>query len=253
MFDKEVFAYRLKSLREEKHLNQSECAQKLGISRGSMSFYEHGERLPDIEIIYNMAHFFKVTSDYLIGISNIKTNDANINSVCKYLNLTEETVDRLRFNMENTFRDDLPYWDLFYDFKDGKYVELPLDKKLLNIPFEFFYKKALDSFLFSRNFDELIQAMALSRFYDHFVASLYIADDKTIKEMSISDERLSKLISFKDNYKRFCRYEIIDALNSVNSYTNYYNPLNSMDKEIEIARNKKLDEVVEKIKKSKNN
>ena len=95
MFDKQTFAKRLRELRERKELNQKECAEKLGISRGSISFYENGERLPDIETIYNMAKFFSVSADYLIGLSDVKTTEHNIKEICEYTGLSESTVSAL--------------------------------------------------------------------------------------------------------------------------------------------------------------
>lgn len=68
-----VFSARLKELREEMGLSQSALADQLKISRGSMSFYENLDRVPDIEVLHKFARFFNVTSDYLIGLSPCKT------------------------------------------------------------------------------------------------------------------------------------------------------------------------------------
>lgn len=66
------FQKRLKELREKKKINQSELAEKLGVSRGAISYYENGDRVPDIEFLYKAADFFDVSADYLIGRSNAK-------------------------------------------------------------------------------------------------------------------------------------------------------------------------------------
>lgn len=66
------FQERLKKLREKEKLNQSELAEKLGVSRGAISYYENGDRVPDIEFLYKTAAFFDVSADYLIGLSNAK-------------------------------------------------------------------------------------------------------------------------------------------------------------------------------------
>ncbi len=64
---KEVFANRLRELRIAKKLSQTELAEKLGVSRGSISFYENGERTADIDFIYKAAQFFNVSTDFLLG------------------------------------------------------------------------------------------------------------------------------------------------------------------------------------------
>lgn len=63
----EYFSFRLKHLREKHGLSQAELADKLGISRGSISFYENNSRVPDIDVLGSLCDFFSVSSDYLLG------------------------------------------------------------------------------------------------------------------------------------------------------------------------------------------
>ena len=44
----ERFAERLRDLREAAGLTQKQLADELGVSRGSISYYENCERVPDI-------------------------------------------------------------------------------------------------------------------------------------------------------------------------------------------------------------
>jgi len=67
---KEIFAQRIKELREEKGLGIRELALKLGISHSAISLYESCQRTPDIETCKLFADFFNVSGDYLIGIIN---------------------------------------------------------------------------------------------------------------------------------------------------------------------------------------
>ena len=69
---KEVFAKRIKDLREERGYGVRELADKMGISHSSISMYENCKRTPDIEILKKFAEFFDVTGDYLLGISDIR-------------------------------------------------------------------------------------------------------------------------------------------------------------------------------------
>jgi len=67
-----TFGERLRQLREEKGLNQLELSSILKVSNSTLSLYESGNRKPDYEILINLAIFFDVSSDYLLGISNIR-------------------------------------------------------------------------------------------------------------------------------------------------------------------------------------
>lgn len=63
---------RLVELRKSKKLTQQGLAEKLKITRSSLSQYEIGNRQPDYETLKKIADFFEVTTDYLLGYSNTK-------------------------------------------------------------------------------------------------------------------------------------------------------------------------------------
>lgn len=59
--------YRLKKLRKEKNLSQSELGNVLGVSKVSISGYEKGTRVPSIENLLILLDFFNVSADFLLG------------------------------------------------------------------------------------------------------------------------------------------------------------------------------------------
>lgn len=61
------FRTRLKELRKEKRLNQRELAEKLMIAPSTISMYENGNREPNFEILEQLADFFNVDMNYLLG------------------------------------------------------------------------------------------------------------------------------------------------------------------------------------------
>ena len=63
---------RLKELREQRRLNQEGLALKLNVSQSTISAYEIGERVPDLETMIAIADFFNVSLDYLAGLSDLK-------------------------------------------------------------------------------------------------------------------------------------------------------------------------------------
>lgn len=63
---------RLKELREQRRLNQEGLALKLNVSQSTISAYEIGERVPDLETSIAIANFFNVSLDYLAGLSDSK-------------------------------------------------------------------------------------------------------------------------------------------------------------------------------------
>lgn len=68
-----IFGNRLRNLRkEEATLTIKEFSEKIGVSASTIDMYEKGEREPDFETTDKIASYFNVTSDYLLGRSDIK-------------------------------------------------------------------------------------------------------------------------------------------------------------------------------------
>lgn len=58
---------RLKELREERKLTQTEIASAIGGSQSNLAKWEKGTVQPPAESIIKLADFFQVSTDYLLG------------------------------------------------------------------------------------------------------------------------------------------------------------------------------------------
>lgn len=65
-----MFAQRLKVLRKERGLTQIEFAERFNVSKGAVGMWETGKREPDIDTISQLAKFFHVSVDYILGNVN---------------------------------------------------------------------------------------------------------------------------------------------------------------------------------------
>ena len=64
------FNIRVKELSVSRKLSQQELANFLKISKSSVNMYERGEREPGLDTLENIADFFNVDMDYLMGKSD---------------------------------------------------------------------------------------------------------------------------------------------------------------------------------------
>ena len=81
---------RIRDLREDRDLRQSDLAEKTGIDQRTISNYETGKTAPDAYALIKLADFFDVSIDYLIGRvkHDYSTNDKKnriIDSIQKQL------------------------------------------------------------------------------------------------------------------------------------------------------------------------
>ncbi|WP_059105918.1 helix-turn-helix domain-containing protein [Shouchella shacheensis] len=61
------FGDRIAQLRNKQNLTQAGLADKIGISRASLSHYEKSRREPDYATLKKLADFFDVSTDYILG------------------------------------------------------------------------------------------------------------------------------------------------------------------------------------------
>ncbi len=69
------FGIRLKSLRNQTGLTQKQLAERLGVTKSVVSYYELQERYPSPEVLIKLAQIFHVSADYLLGIESSQVLD----------------------------------------------------------------------------------------------------------------------------------------------------------------------------------
>lgn len=69
------FKDRLKELRKELNMTQEEFAKKIGFSRTAISAWEIGRNEPSNDDTIKLADFFSVTTDYLLGKTDIRNSE----------------------------------------------------------------------------------------------------------------------------------------------------------------------------------
>lgn len=92
---------RLKNLRIEKGISQTELAKQFNIARSTLSQYESNQRTPSDEIKIKLSEYFNVSLDYLLGKTDIKsyTEDSNVtialHSDTDYDDLPDEAIKEI--------------------------------------------------------------------------------------------------------------------------------------------------------------
>ncbi|MBQ8825912.1 MAG: helix-turn-helix transcriptional regulator [Oscillospiraceae bacterium] len=63
---------RLKDLREDKDMNQTQVSEILGIQQTVYSRYERGFQTIPVEHLIKLADFYEVSTDYILGRTLVK-------------------------------------------------------------------------------------------------------------------------------------------------------------------------------------
>ena len=90
-----AFPTAMRHLMEE--TTQADLAKALGKTRQSITYYCDGSSSPDWETLVKIANYFHVSTDYLLGLTNNPTTDKDLDAVCSFTGLSEQSIDRISF------------------------------------------------------------------------------------------------------------------------------------------------------------
>lgn len=65
-----TFSERLKLLRKDKGVTQKMVADAIGVTERGIRRYEAGDVTPAFDVIAALAEYFKVSTDYVIGVTD---------------------------------------------------------------------------------------------------------------------------------------------------------------------------------------
>ena len=89
------FGPRLKRLRLQHNLTQSQLAEKLFITKSVVSAYETGFRTPSYEVLIAMSKLFDVTTDYLLGIKKKEEEETENQQFVDLSGLSDDQINAL--------------------------------------------------------------------------------------------------------------------------------------------------------------
>ena len=69
------FGANLKKLRLQEGLTQQQLADRLGVTKSVVRYYELQERYPSPEVLTKLSFVFHVSTDFLLGIERLETID----------------------------------------------------------------------------------------------------------------------------------------------------------------------------------
>lgn len=100
---------RIRELREEQNLTQEYLANKFHIKRTSYTNYESGRRSVPLDILIKLSKEFKVSTDYILGLSKSKSKNIKYQSICNETGLTDKSISILKSSKNTTLIDTINF------------------------------------------------------------------------------------------------------------------------------------------------
>ena len=99
-----ILGDKITKLRKQNGWSQEELAEKLGISRQSVSKWESGQSIPDIDKIIRMSGLFGISTDYLLKDELEEISPETSVEIKEEKNLREVTLEEANTYMDLTER-----------------------------------------------------------------------------------------------------------------------------------------------------
>lgn len=88
------FGETLKELRIKAGMTQQQLAERLWLTKATVSYYEQSVRYPSTEILIRLSNIFHVSTDYLLGLEK-KAQTIDVTD------LTNEDIELIKAMVEN--------------------------------------------------------------------------------------------------------------------------------------------------------
>ena len=102
------FPSKLRDLRKEKGVTQAALAGTLGVSKSTVGLYETGDTLPDAKTLHDIAEYFAVSTDWLVGRAEHRTPSIEMRAICEKTGLSDRSISLLNQLMRQSNGSYLP-------------------------------------------------------------------------------------------------------------------------------------------------
>ena len=138
-FQHNILNIRIRELSGEREITPTEFAKALGVTAEAVRLWIAGYARPDIDKLMLISNFFGVSTDYLLGKSEVRNSDVDFKRIVEITGLKEQTVEIIldRFSERLIPTIDLLIEGTKYQNSNGKYrsvldaIQFYLDFSLL--------------------------------------------------------------------------------------------------------------------------
>ncbi len=100
----------LRKLRESKHLQLADVADAIGMSRQGYNNYEVGSRTPSLDTIVKLAKFYNVSTDYILGVSDLPDNSVVTQDKIKAIDEKAEKLFQSFLQLPDSMKVSIMQW-----------------------------------------------------------------------------------------------------------------------------------------------
>lgn len=199
----DVVSKRIVELREEKGETQQELANAIGITRQTLSRYEIAARTVNVDVLAALAQHFKVSADYLLGLSDIRSTVQNMQTACEVTGLSEKAIENIK-SLEYRMPDKIRKKNMNF-IEKNKIEQTEIAHHL--------YEEIKETFYYSINekdktIMQITNTLFESKYFDKIIRTIVAACLKRVE----SDEHIDSLKKIESETNQEEKKDARDAL-----------------------------------------
>lgn len=196
-----IIGQRINTALAARDIKQKELAKQIGVKDNVVSYWCSGTRIPNTMQIVQIAKILNVSADYLLGLSDVATNNADLKAVCHYTGLDETSVLSL-----NDIRIIWSHYEKVFDFINSviKYLD---DNQTLVAEYCFYYNEV-------KNLIPYVYEDKQDKINIELIKSLGISLNDENKDQDFYDILMTKFDEFF-NKLMICRYRLSTLFNNL--------------------------------------
>ncbi len=183
----EQIGKKIKELRVEKGLTQTEFANLFNLTQNAVTNIETGKRTLYYEELLSMANYFDVSTDYLIKENGVRDKKPEKQYICDYTGLDDNTIEKLRLycTVNNALLEDTET-----DEMDKKYEIINTSEN----------RAIINGFILSPAFDNVVNAISNVRHVNVVflsVIAIFLGEYDYFRQLMHLDENDSTIMSLR--------------------------------------------------------
>lgn len=209
--------------------NTAELSTYLGCSNEAVRQYRLGTTQPTLDKLIQIAKYYNVSADYLLGLTNVKSTDVDIRRISQHTGLSEESIENLQ-NIHHYGKFQLDIGDVLGE------IPLFIVDYILSKPFLF----------------EFLSNLANKFHYKSFVSFLKTAECCSLFSYAFTDEM--RATYNRDNFAADCLkiYDELEAMCTQKFHSEYKQSYTTLLAELQEEMEENIDRISaiqEKLKK----
>lgn len=211
---------KFKKLVDDSTVSRQVIAKKIGCDVSTITKHYNGDRNITVDYVIKYAKYFKVSTDFLLDMSDVPTTDKDIQFICDYTGLEEKSIENIRIKEHILLSTEYPVEYLAFGsvFLLDKYIE--------------FYDRIINDFLQSNCLLNIVVNCCYEKILEYLINDMVELKNKGFDNLSECEkDKLLKLTHIVKKYDKQHKLNLFDIQDSALDFAKSITDIQNINKD----------------------